>query len=189
MRKLVLFLHLSLDGFSAAEDGGLSWIPYNAAFEKYAEKVVNTVGVPVYGRVTYEMMKGYWPMVLKDEAASQHDREHAEWLEAVQKIVVSTTLPAQDWNNTRVLRENVVEELTKLKQEEGKDLVIFGSIALANSLIESGIIDEFQFTISPVFLGKGKSFIRSIEGKIPLELLSSETVEGGVLGLHYRVVR
>lgn len=189
MRKLVLFLHISLDGFSATEEGGLDWIPYNEAFEKYAEKVVSTVGVPVYGRVTYEMMKAYWPTVLKDESASKHDREHAEWLEGAPKVVVSTTLPEQDWNNTRVIRENVVEELTKLKQEPGKDLVIFGSITLANSLVESNIIDEFQFTISPVFLGKGKTFIRSIEEKIPLELLASEIVEGGVLGLHYKVVR
>jgi dihydrofolate reductase len=189
MRNLVLFLHLSLDGFSATEDGGLSWIPYNEALQKYAEKVVSTVGVPVYGRVTYELMKGYWPAVLKDKAASKHDREHAEWLEAVQKIVVSTTLPEQDWNNTRVIRENVVEELTKLKQEPGKDLVIFGSMSLARSLMESGLIDEFQFTISPVFLGKGKSFIRSIEKKIPLELLASETLESGIVGLHYKVVR
>lgn len=188
MRNLVLFLHLSLDGFSATEDGALSWIPYNEALQKYAAKVVATVGVPVYGRVTYEMMKGYWPAVLKDESASKQDREHAEWLEGVEKIVVSTTLPEQDWNNTRVIRENVVEELTKLKQQAGKDLVIFGSITLANSLIESGVIDEFQFTVSPVLLGKGKTFIRNIENKIPLELLSSETVEGGVLGLHYKVI-
>jgi dihydrofolate reductase len=189
MRKLVLFLHLSLDGFSATEEGGLEWIPYNEAFEKYAEKVVSTVGMPVYGRVTYEMMKNYWPAFLTDETASAHDREHAAWLEGVEKIVVSTTLPHQEWNNTRVLRENVAQELAKLKNEPGKDLVIFGSITLATSLIESNIIDEFQFTISPVILGKGKSFIRNIEEKLQLELLSSETIEGGILGLHYKVVR
>lgn len=189
MRNLVLFLHLSFDGFSAAEDGGLSWIPYNEALQKYADKVVATVGAPVYGRVTYEMMKGYWPTMLTDESASEHDRAHAEWLEGVEKIVVSTTLPDQEWNNTRVIRENVVEELKKLKEEPGKDLVIFGSIALANSLIESGVIDEFQFTVSPVLLGKGKTFLRNIQEKTPLQLLSSETLESGVLGLHYKVVR
>lgn len=189
MRKLVLFLHLSLDGFSATEDSGLDWIPYDGAFEKYAEKIVSTVGSPVYGRITYEMMKGYWPAVLVDESASKHDKEHAEWLEAAEKIVVSTTLPEQDWNNTRVIRDNLVEEFTKLKQEPGKDLVIFGSMTLATSLMESDLIDEFQFTISPVMLGKGKTFIRNIEKKIPLELLTPETIEGGVIGLHYKVVR
>jgi dihydrofolate reductase len=189
MRHLTLFLHLSLDGFSATEQGGLDWIPYNKAFEAYAEKVVKTVGVPVYGRVTYEMMKGYWPKVLQDASASKHDREHAQWLEQAEKIVVSTTLPDQDWNNTRVIRANVAAEIAALKNQPGKDLVIFGSITLATSLMESGLIDEFQFTISPVILGKGKSFIRTIQKKVPLELLSSETLEGGIVGLHYRVVR
>ena len=188
MRKLVLFLHLSLDGFSAAEDGALDWIPYNESFEKYAEKIVSTVGSPVYGRVTYEMMKAHWPAMLADASASKHDREHAAWLENVEKIVVSTTLPEQDWHNTKVIRENVVEEIAKLKQEPGKDLVIFGSITLATSLMKHHLIDEFQFTISPVMLGKGKTFIRSIEEKISLTLLASETLESGVLGLHYTVV-
>ncbi|MDB5264858.1 MAG: dihydrofolate reductase [Parcubacteria group bacterium] len=189
MRNLVLFLHLSFDGFSAAEDGGLDWITYDESLEKYAEKLVGTVGSPVYGRVTYEMMKSYWPTLLNDPSASKHDKEHAAWIENVEKIVVSTTLPDQDWNNTRVIRENVVEEISKLKQEEGKDLVIFGSITLATSLMEHNLIDEFQFTVSPVILGKGKSFIRSIEEKIPLKLLSSETLDSGVLCLHYAVVR
>ncbi|MDB5237210.1 MAG: dihydrofolate reductase [Parcubacteria group bacterium] len=189
MRNLVLFLHLSLDGFSASEDGGLDWIAYNESFEKYAEKIVSTVGSPVYGRVTYEMMKAHWPAVLVDPSSSKHEKEHAAWLEDVEKIVVSTTLPEQDWHNTRVIRENVVEEFTKLKQGEGKDLVIFGSITLATLLVPYDIIDEFQFTISPVMLGKGKTFIRSIKEKIPLELLSSETLDNGVVGLHYRVVR
>ena len=187
MRKLVLFLHLSLDGFSATEDGRLDWIPYNESFEKYAEKIVSTVGSPVYGRVTYEMMKAYWPTVLDDPSASAHDRGHATWLEGVEKIVVSTTLRDQDWHNTRVIRENVIEEFVKLKQEAGKDLVIFGSITLAASLMEHGLIDEFQFTISPVMLGKGKTFIRRIEKKIPLTLLESESLEGGLIGLHYAV--
>jgi dihydrofolate reductase len=189
MRKLVLFLHLSLDGFSATEEGGLEWIPYDESFEKYAEKIVSTVGSPVYGRVTYELMKSYWPTVAKDPSASKHDREHAAWLDNVEKIVVSTTLPEQDWHNTKVIRENVVEEIAKLKQGTGKDLVIFGSMTLATSLMEDDLIDEFQFTISPVMLGKGKTFIRNIEEKIPLKLLTSETLENGVVGLHYAVVR
>jgi dihydrofolate reductase len=189
MRKLVLFLHLSFDGFSATEEGGLEWIPYNEAFEKYAERVVSTVGSPVYGRVTYDLMKGYWQTLLNNPSASKHEKEHAEWLEGVEKIVVSTTLPEQDWNNTTVIRDNVAEEFAKLKEQPGKDLVIFGSMTLARSLMEHGLIDEFQFTISPVILGKGKTFLRSIEERVQLELLASETLEGGVLALHYKIKR
>lgn len=187
MRKLVLFLHLSFDGFSATEDGALNWIPYNQSFEAYNSKVVSTVGTAVYGKVTYEMMKAYWPKMRTDESASPHQKEHAEWLENVEKIVVSKTLPEQDWKNTTVIHENVMETFAKLKEEPGKDLVIFGSMTLAASLMEHGLIDEFQFTVSPVMLGKGKSFIRSIKEKVPLELLSSETLDSGIVGLHYKV--
>jgi dihydrofolate reductase len=189
MRNLVLFLHQSLDGYCATKEGGLEWIPYNEAFEKYAERIVKTVGSPVYGRVTYELMKGYWPAVLNDPAASTHDREHAEWIENVEKIVVSTTLGTSDWNNTTVIRDNVEEEIKKLKEQDGKDLVIFGSPTLARSLMKAGLIDEFQFTVSPVILGEGLTFIRSIQNRVNLELLNSESIEGGVVALHYKVLK
>lgn len=189
MRKLVLFLHQSLDGYCATKERGLDWIPYNQAFEKYAEKLVQTVGSPLYGRVTYELMKSYWPTVLANPSASKHDKEHATWLENVEKIVFSTTLVPQDWNNTRVISSNVEEEVKKLKEGEGKDLVIFGSPTLARSLMEMDLIDEFQFTVSPAILGDGLTFIRSIEKRVNLELISSEQIEGGIVGLHYKVVR
>ena len=88
-----------------------------------------------------------------------------------------------------MIRGNVEEEVQKLKEGEGKDLVIFGSPTLARSLMALNLIDEFQCTVSPVILGKGLTFIRSIEEKTNLELLHSEEIKGGILGLHYKVVR
>lgn len=187
MRKIVLFLHQSLDGYCATEKGGLEWIPYNEAFEKYAERLVKTVGSPMYGRVTYELMKSYWPALLHDPSASKHDKEHAQWIDQVEKIVFSTTLINEKWNNTTVISDNVEEAVKKLKEKDGKDLVIFGSPTLARSLMSMNLIDEFRFTVSPVILGKGMTFIRSIEHQVNLELLSSEQIEGGVVVLHYRV--
>lgn len=189
MRKIVLFLHQSLDGYCATVDRGLDWIPYNEAFEKYAERIVQTVGSPMYGRVTYELMKSYWPTLLNDATASKHDREHAAWIENVEKIVFSTTPITTDWHNTRVISTNVEEAVKKLKEGEGKDLVIFGSPTLALSLMDMNLIDEFQFTVSPVILGDGLTFIRSVKERVDLELVSSEQIEGGIVALHYRVVR
>lgn len=189
MRKLVLFLHQSLDGYCATVDGGLDWIPYNEDLQKYAEQIVQTVGSPLYGRVTYELMKSYWPALLHDATASKHDREHAEWIENVEKIVFSTTLVAEDWHNTRVIGSNVEEEVKKLKEGEGKDLVIFGSPTLARSLMALDLIDELQLTVSPVILGKGLTFMRSIEERTNLELIGSEQIKGGVVALHYKVIR
>lgn len=189
MRKIVLFLHQSLDGYCATLDGRLDWIPYNESLQKYGERMVQTVGNPLYGRVTYEMMKSHFPKMLNDSTASAHDREHAAWIENIEKIVFSTTLAKEDWHNARVISSNVEEEVKKLKKGEGKDLVIFGSPTLARSLMEMNLIDEFQFTVSPVILGKGLTFIRSIEERTNLELVSSEQIEGGIVALHYRIVR
>ena len=187
MRKIVLFLHQSLDGYCATTEGGLEWIPYNEAFERYAERLVKTVGSPMFGRVTYELMKNYWPAALNDASASKHDREHAQWLDQVEKIVFSTTLGKEEWNNTTVISGDVEEAIKKLKEKDGKDLVIFGSPTLARSLMNMNLIDEFQFTVSPVILGGGMTFMRSIDRRVNLELLSSEQIEGGIVTLHYRV--
>ncbi len=189
MRKIVLFMHQSLDGYCATPDGGLNWIPYNEHLQKYAEGIVKTVGSPLYGRVTYELMKSYWPGVLTDPEASVAEREHATWIHNVEKIVFSKTLTASEWNNTRVISDNIEEEVTKLKAGEGKDLVIFGSPTLALSLMDMGMIDEFRFTVSPVILGKGISFMRSIEKRVDLELITAESISGGAVGLHYKITR
>jgi dihydrofolate reductase len=189
MRKVVLFLHQSLDGYCATAKGGLEWIPYNGALAKYAGRIVQTVGSPMYGRVTYEMMRDYWPALLNDPSASSHEKEHAQWIDQVEKIVFSTTLDKQDWNNTTVISDNIEERVKTLKEKDGKDLVIFGSPTLARSLMKLNLIDEFQFTVSPVILGEGMTFMRSIEHKVNLELLDSEQLESGVVGLHYRVLK
>jgi dihydrofolate reductase len=186
MRKVILFMHNSLDGYCATPEGGLDWIPYNKAFEQYAERIVQTAGSPMYGRVTYELMQSYWPKLLNDASASKHDKEHAQWYDKVQKIVFSTTLMKEE-RNTTVIHDDVEEAVKKLKEQDGKDLVIFGSPTLARSLMSLGLIDEFQFTVSPVVLGKGLTFLRSIDRRVNLELLSSEQIEGGMVALHYKV--
>lgn len=182
-------MHQTLDGYCATLDGGLSWFPYNRALEEYSGRIVDTVGTPMYGRVTYELMKSYWPTVLTDPTSSEYTLKHATWLENVEKIVVSTSLEAQDWNNTRVISSNVEEEVKKLKDQSGKNMVIFGSPTLARSLMSMNLIDELQLTVSPVILGSGLTFMRSIEDHTQLELMNSEEIEGGVMGLHYKVLR
>ena len=185
MRKLVLFMHLSLDGFAAGLNGELDWISYDGELEKYAEDIVSTVGSPLYGRVTYQLMEGYWPTVLQDSEATKHDLEHARWVDDVEKIVFSETLEKVEWNNTRLIKDNIVEEILKLKQQPGKDLVIFGSPSLARSLMQLGLIDVYRLTINPVILGSGIPLFADVEDKINLKLVDSKTFRSGVVALHY----
>lgn len=187
MRKLVLFAHISLDGFAGDKNGGLGFLSYNEELQQFAEELVKTVGTPVYGKNTYELMAGYWPTVLKNPDADKHSLAHAQWVHDVPKIVFSTTLPSADWNNTTLIKENLVEEVNKLKQQSGKDLVIFGSPGLAKSLMNLGLIDEYKLTLHPIVLGEGNSLFDGNTHLSKLKLLESKTLGSGVVTLHYGV--
>jgi dihydrofolate reductase len=189
MRKVVLFMHISLDGFAAGPNGELDWISYDEELEKYAEDIVSTVGSPLYGRVTYQMMKSYWPTVLNDPSATKHDMDHARWLEDVEKIVFSKTLEKTEWNNTRVIKGNIAEEVSKLKQQPGKDLVIFGSPGLARNFLQLGLIDEYRLTVNPVILGSGKPLFKDVEDTISLKIVKTQSFNSGVVALHYETQR
>jgi len=185
MRKLVLFIHVSLDGFAADTNSGLGWISYDSELQQYADEIVATVGSPVYGRVTYELMAGYWPSVLNDPAESERNKAHAQWVDQATKIVFSKTMKKAEWNNTIVINDNIVEEINKLKQQPGKDLVIFGSPGLAHSFMELDLIDEYQLTLNPVLLGSGIPVYENIKNKTNLKLVKATPLKSGVVGLHY----
>ena len=185
MRKLVLFAHISLDGFAGDIQGGLGFLSYNEELQQFAGELVKTVGIPVYGKNTYDLMKGYWPTVLDDPDANEQSLEHARWVQEIPKIVFSTTLPSADWHNTRLIKDNVVEEVNKLKEQPGKDLVIFGSPGLAKSLMNLGLIDAYKLTLHPVVLGKGISLCDNNTQMSKLKLLESKTLGSGVITLHY----
>lgn len=188
MRNLVAFMHISLDGYAAGPTGELDWVAYDQELEKYAETVVSTVGTALYGRVTYHMME-YWRTVLANPASTQHEIDHAHWIEAIPKVVVSTTLKSVDWNNTRIIAGNLAEEILKLKQQPGKDIVIFGSPSLTRTLAELGLIDQYQLTLNPVLLGSGMPFFATLPQKSQLQLLFVKTFGSGAMGLHYKVVQ
>jgi Dihydrofolate reductase len=187
MRKLVLFMHVSLDGYASDSNGGLDWIPYDEELEKYAEEVVAEVGSPVYGRTTYRMMESYWPTMLEDPNASKHELEHAQWLQDVKKIVISGTMDKAEWNHTMLIKDNIAEEIKALKEQPGQNLVIFGSPGAAKTLLELGLIDEFLLTICPVVLGGGKSVFDGGVEKTRLKLLSSRTFESGIIATRYEL--
>jgi dihydrofolate reductase len=186
MRNLVAFMHMSLDGFAAGPNGELDWVAYDEELQKYAAGIVDSVGTALYGRVTYQMME-YWRTVPGNPDATEHERNHAAWIEAIPKVVVSTTLRGVDWHNTTLIAANLVEEIKQLKQLPGKDIVIFGSPSLTQALAQLGLVDEYQLTMSPVLLGRGVQFFAPLTAKQPLQLLSSKPLASGALGLHYQV--
>lgn len=185
MRKVILFAHTSLDGFMAGPNGELDWIAYDSDLAKFADKVVAAVGSPLYGRTTYHMMENYWPTVLNNPDSSDREITHAKWVQEIPKVVFSTSLDKATWNNTTLIKNNVAEEVKRLKELPGKDLVIFGSPRLSHSFMEMDLIDGYVLTVSPVLLGEGTPLFKNVKAKQSLKLVKSEVMPSGALALEY----
>lgn len=188
VRHLVVFLHASLDGFVEGPNGAMDigWIAYNEELEQFADTVLNSADTVVWGRKTYEMMHGYWPSVKTETTASEHERNHALWIEQVEKVVFSTTLESVDWNNTRLVNDGVEAAIADLKQQPGGDIVVIGSPRFAHHLMQLNVVDTFKITVSPVLVGQGLRLFEHIVDQTNLTLSHSQTFESGALGLWYQ---
>ena len=185
MRKVISLMHISLDGFAASTTGELNWISYSEDIFTSVIESLSNVDTSIYGRSTYEGMKSYWPTVPSNPNSTEHELHHAEWVENVNKIVFSTTLEKANWNNTRLISSNLSEEVNKLKNQDGRNMMIFGSPRLVHSFLEHNLVDEFLLTISPVVLGAGIPLFKNIKQKLQLKLLKSKQYDNGVLAVHY----
>lgn len=186
-RKVISLMHISLDGFTAGPNGELEWTIVDEEIYNDVTALLRTVDTAIYGRITYQMMESYWPTVPGNPASTELERHHAEWVEKVRKIVLSRTLETAEWNNTTLIKENIAEEVAKLKQQPGKDMMIFGSPRLVHILTRHGLIDEYRINVDPVVLGGGVPLFEDTGKTIHLQLLESRTFQAGVVGLHYRV--
>lgn len=185
MRKVIFLIHLSLDGYVAGPNGEMDWIVYNEEMEKYSHDLHRTTDTAIYGRVTWQMMDFYWPSVLSDPLSTGGALAHAQWYDSAEKIVFSRTLQSVKPQKTRLIRENVGAEMSKIKQQPGKDLWLIGSPGLAQTFMELGLIDEYRININPVVLGSGKLLFGHSASALRLKLLEARTFEGGVVGLRY----
>src|SRR5688572_12632537 len=123
MRKLVFFMHTSLDGFVASLQGEMEWISIDAEMFDFVATITDKADTALYGRVTYEMMQGYWPNAGKQPNASKHDKEHSAWYNKVSKIVLSRTLNEKGLDNTRVISDHLAENINKIKKQDGKNIL------------------------------------------------------------------
>jgi dihydrofolate reductase len=190
MRRVISLMHMSLDGFVADASGDFSWVGTDdPQMFIDTDELMSTVDTAVYGRVTYKGMESYWPTVLTESEPDPHALNHAKWIEAVEKIVFSRTLESAPWNNSRIVRDNLQEEVTALKQKEGGNIMVFASATLTHTLAELGLVDEYRLTITPVLLGKGLRMFTETQPRETLTLQMSKTYKNGVIAAHYVVKR
>ena len=185
MRKLVSFMHVSLDGLIAGPKGEMDWITVDEEIFDYAGNRTNESDLALYGRVTYEMMESYWPTAADQPGASRHDIEHSTWYKKVAKVVLSRTLKGKSLPNTKIVSDNLATEIAQLKKTSGKEIVMFGSPGATQSLAQENLIDEYWLFVNPIILGQGAPFFKGIKQASKLKLKKSHAFSSGVVCLHY----
>ena len=184
MRKLAVFNHVTLDGYFVDIHGGMSWAHNNTKDAEYQEFVAGNAsggGELLFGRITYELMAGYWPT----PRAHQNDPVVAEGMNNLRKVVFSRTLDHVTWNNTRLVRGDMAEEVRKMKNESGEGMVILGSGSLVSQLAQEGLIDEYQMVVNPIVLGKGRTMFEELKEKLALRLTRTRAFGNGNTFLCY----
>jgi dihydrofolate reductase len=185
MSKLIYSIGVSLDGFIAGPGGEIDWAAPDPELHRFHNEQMREAGLHLLGRRLYETMV-HWETADRDPSSSPIEREFAEIWQRLPKVVFSGTLH-EVVGNTKLMRGGLVEEATRLKQEQGPDVAI-GGAGLASSLVELGLIDEYRLFISPVVLGGGTPFFPPLERPLALERIETREFGRGVVYLRYRAV-
>jgi len=189
MRKIISFMHLSLDGFVAGPSGEMDWIKVDEEIFDHVGKRISEGDTALYGRVTYQMMENYWPTAADKPTASKHDMEHSKWYNQVHKVVLSNTMKEESLTNTTIISDNLSDRIHEIKQGAGKDILLFGSPRATHSLMEQSLIDGYWLFVNPIILGRGIPLFVDIKDKIKLHLLTTRQFTCGVTELNYIVDR
>lgn len=188
MRKVILQQFVTIDGFAADQNGGVSFLDAlkgkgRTDFDEDALRFMETIDTILLGAVTYRFFLDFWPTATTDTEPI------ADKLNATPKIVFSQTLdsaPWGKWEEAKVVRHSAVEEITRLKQQPGKDMVLWGSISLAQSLMKEGLIDECQLRVCPVVLGNGRPLFPHDINPVDMKLRETKTYDSGLVLLDYQ---
>src|SRR6195952_3735536 len=185
MRNLIFFMHTSLDGFVAGPNAEMNWIKVDEEMFDFVATMTDQADTALYGRVTYNMMQSYWPTAGDDPNASKHDKEHSAWYNKVSKIVLSKTISEKGLENTTVIRDQLADNINKIKNQDGENILIFGSPAASHSLLSAGLIDEFWLFVNPILLGHGIPLFKDVTETTKLKLIETKMFSCGVIALHY----
>jgi dihydrofolate reductase len=176
---------VTLDGFFEGPNREIDWHNVDGEFNEFAIQQTGSFDALLFGRVTYQLMSSYWPT----SEAIKNDPIVAGLMNRLPKIVFSKTLDKAEWNNTRLIKDRIDEEILKLKQQPGKDMALFGSAKLLSTLMQMDLIDEHRLMVNPVVLGKGNPLFKSTKDKLCLKLIQTRTFGNGNVLLCYQTDR
>jgi dihydrofolate reductase len=178
MRKLSVFNFLSLDGYYKDINNKTDWHTHGGKEEgKFSEEGAQSGSILVFGRVTYDMMAGFWPSPMAHEMFPKV----ATGMNQSEKIVFSKKLKKAAWSNTKVISGNIINEMKKLKKSAGSDLTILGSGSLVTQFAEEGLIDTYIFMVDPIAIGSGTPIFNGLKRQLNLKLISSRKFKSGTV--------
>jgi dihydrofolate reductase len=188
-RRLYVSMIVSLDGYIEGPQRELDWFEDgDPQFEQYADEMIDSVGLALYGRRAYEQMVQYWPDAERNPR-SPVDLSFARRMNALPKLVLSRTLERAEWNNTRILRDDVGNTIAQLKREPGKPIVAWAGAGLVKTLTDLGLVDEYRLIVQPVVLGKGTPLFQGVEQRRKLRLTRTSQLGHNTAVLCYEPVR
>jgi dihydrofolate reductase len=183
MSRVIYSMSVSLDGFVETTNRSLDWVLIDEELHRFFNDQARGMGTFLYGRRLYQLMADYWPTADADPSVPDYIVEFARIWKAKPKVVFSTTLDKVEWNS-RLVRGNIAEEITKLKEQTGSDMDV-GGPNLASTFMKLDLIDEYQLLVHPVLLGAGTPFFTALDDSIKLRLIETRTFGSGVVYLRY----
>ncbi len=187
MRKLILCMQVSLDGFVEGPDGDMSWMqPDNDEGWDDLFEMLKDVDLFLLGRVMWPEYRDYWQKALKEPGFSENEVKYAKLADKTPHIIFSQTITDPQWGNATINSGNVEEEVKRLKSQPGKNIQIVGGALLAASLLNSGLVDEYRLVVNPAIIAGGKSFFRQLTQRHGLELTDVKKLDGGLVVLQYK---
>lgn len=181
MSKLSVFNFISLNGYFKGPGGDTSWHRHGEEENAYSHEMLATESTLLFGRKTYEMMQQFWPT----PAGEAYDPLTAKGMNKAEKIVCSNTLAQADWQNTRIIKGDIVAQVKAMKNTAGKDMAILGSGSIVSLFAGQGLIDEYQLMIDPVALPAGTTLFKGITRPLALRLIDTRVFESGTIVLRY----
>jgi dihydrofolate reductase len=185
MRKVSLWMQMSLDGYTEGPNGEFDWPVVNEELHAYFVDELRAMGAFLYGRKVYEGMVAFWPTADMNPSSTPLQAEYARLWKPMPKIVFSKTLDHVEWNTT-VVSENIADEVARLKQQPGKDLVLFGGADIASTFMRLGLIDEYRLFVHPVAVGGGTRLFPATDERVKLTLVEARTFDAAVVHLRYQ---
>jgi dihydrofolate reductase len=183
MSKLIVFNSVSVDGYFTDTNGDMTWAHQNdPEWQQFTNENASGDGILLFGRVTYEMMESYWPT---PQARDQMPRV-ADRMNSARKVVFSRTLNKVSWQNARLIKGSLPQEVRNLKASAGEGIVILGSGTIVSQLAEENLIDEYQLVLNPIILGAGRTLFEGMKDKLRLKRVQSRTFNNGNVLLTYQ---